>query len=468
MHHDQTGFDDAQDSERLNRVAGNAATLGAEIVDVTGFLDQLEEQTGEQLRTLRQLREGAGHVVQVNASVMETLTTMSESITATLQELSGSYDLLTAAEAQSGKLVEWICSLDERSQGVQGTLDAVQSSNNQIAVIAAQVNMLAINAKIEAARAGETGKGFAVVADAINELSHRTGKAAEDITGNVSALINWITDLQKEAGVMNARGAEMFETGVKSRSVLSAALDQVRAADHRTGLISQDAKNADAELKDFLPRIEAIDQSVSSGIDGVKVAHGRISQLVDTSEKLVQDSVALGGSHGDALFIREAKARAAAIAKAFSEGLHDGMIGIDDLFDTAYRPVTGTDPQQVTTRFVRFTDRVLPEFQESALELDPRVVFCAAVDRNGYLPTHNAKFSKPQGKDAVWNAANCRNRRIFNDRVGLKAGRNTEPFLLQVYRRDMGGGQFKMMKDVSAPIHIDGRHWGGLRLAYTI
>ncbi|HCF18766.1 MAG TPA: chemotaxis protein, partial [Rhodospirillum rubrum] len=69
------------------------------------------------------------------------------------------------------------------------------------------------------------------------------------------------------------------------------------------------------------------------------------------------------------------------------------------------------------------------------------------VDRNGYLPTHNQKFSKPQGPDPVWNNANSRNRRIFNDRTGLAAGRNTRPFLVQTYRRDMGGGSFIMMKD---------------------
>jgi methyl-accepting chemotaxis protein len=52
--------------------------------------------------------------------------------------------------------------------------------------------------------------------------------------------------------------------------------------------------------------------------------------------------------------------------------------------------------------------------------------------------------------------------------VGLAAGRNQRPFLLQTYRRDMGGGQYRMMKDVSAPITVAGRHWGGLRLAYTV
>jgi methyl-accepting chemotaxis protein len=95
-------------------------------------------------------------------------------------------------------------------------------------------------------------------------------------------------------------------------------------------------------------------------------------------------------------------------------------------------------------------------------------VFCAAVDRNGYLPTHNLKFSKQQGSDPVWNNANCRNRRIFNDPVGLRSGANRESFVIQLYRRDMGGGQFIMMKDVSAPIWIKNRHWGGFRMGYKV
>ena len=120
------------------------------------------------------------------------------------------------------------------------------------------------------------------------------------------------------------------------------------------------------------------------------------------------------------------------------------------------------------TRYVPFLDRVLPDVQEPLLAFDERVVFSAAVDVNGYQPTHNRKFSQPQGADPVWNTANCRNRRVFADRTGLAAGRNTEPFLLQTYRRDMGGGVSVLMKDLSVPINVRGRHWGGLRLAYKV
>jgi len=102
------------------------------------------------------------------------------------------------------------------------------------------------------------------------------------------------------------------------------------------------------------------------------------------------------------------------------------------------------------------------------LDFDPRVVFCVAVDRNGYLPVHNPQFSQPQGRDPDWNNAHCRNRRIFDDATGLDAARNTESFLLQSYRRNMGGGQYVMMKDSSAPIMVRGKHWGALRVGYRL
>jgi methyl-accepting chemotaxis protein len=137
-----------------------------------------------------------------------------------------------------------------------------------------------------------------------------------------------------------------------------------------------------------------------------------------------------------------------------------------DLFSDAYTPIEGTNPPQYMTPFVTFTDMALPAVLESAFDLGDNVLFSAAVNRDGFLPTHNRKFSRPQGPDPVVNAAQSRNRRFFDDRVGLGAGRSTAPYLVQAYRRDMGGGAFVTMKDISAPIIIQGRHWGGLRIGY--
>jgi methyl-accepting chemotaxis protein len=210
-------------------------------------------------------------------------------------------------------------------------------------------------------------------------------------------------------------------------------------------------------------RLAAEVQGTARSVDGAK---GRAEHFLATSEQLIELTADCGAETEDTPFIAKAIETAAAIARVFEDALAAGQLTEADLFDEKYQPIAGTNPQQYTTRFVAFTDRVLPPIQEPLLGFSDKVVFCAAVDRNGYLPTHNLKFSKPQGPDPVWNAANCRNRRIFNDRTGLAAGRNTRRFLLQIYRRDMGGGRFVLMKDLSAPIFVNGRHWGGFRIGY--
>lgn len=160
---------------------------------------------------------------------------------------------------------------------------------------------------------------------------------------------------------------------------------------------------------------------------------------------------------------------AQAIQTRFQEAVGQGEITLQDLFDEDYQPVGGTEPVQHLTRFTKFADAELPGFQEPVLDAHDAIVFCAAVDRTGYLPTHNLKYSHPQRPDdPTWNAANCRNHRIFRDRTGLAAGQNEKPFLVQSYLRDMGGGQFVLMKDLSIPITVSGRHWGGLRVGYNL
>ena len=57
-------------------------------------------------------------------------------------------------------------------------------------------------------------------------------------------------------------------------------------------------------------------------------------------------------------------------------------------------------------------------------------------------------------------------RRKYDDKTAKAALAHTQAFLLQTYRRDMGGGKFSLMKDASAPITIAGRRWGGLRVCY--
>ena len=159
----------------------------------------------------------------------------------------------------------------------------------------------------------------------------------------------------------------------------------------------------------------------------------------------------------------------AALTRIFENAVASGAIAIDDLFDTDYIEIAGSNPAQYRTKFLDWADRALPAFQEDFLAKDRRMAFCAMVDRNGYLPVHNKIYSHPQRPGEVaWNTANARNRRIFNDAAGLAAGRNVRSYLIQSYARDMGNGVTIMMREIDVPIRVQGRHWGGFRTAYKL
>ena len=142
--------------------------------------------------------------------------------------------------------------------------------------------------------------------------------------------------------------------------------------------------------------------------------------------------------------------------------LASGRLTVDQLFDTFYVPIPGTDPQKYHTRYDRQIDGIIQPILDKYLGFSERMVFVVAVDRNGYLPTHNSRYAQPLSGDRDADAKQNRTKRMFNDRTGLAAARNTNGYLLQRYNRDTG----ESISDLSVPIFVQGRHWGALRIGY--
>jgi methyl-accepting chemotaxis protein len=210
--------------------------------------------------------------------------------------------------------------------------------------------------------------------------------------------------------------------------------------------------------------------NLARGVDlsstDLKQADDRVAGLLDLSEGLIALIADSGVETSDAPLIDIVIDAAKQIAGAFETGLARGEISLAQLMDENYREIPGSNPKQYLTDYVAFTDRILPPIQDPIQKIDPRIVFGVAWAKGGYLPTHNPNYRLPQGADPVWNNANCRNRRLFSDRAVRKVADSTRPFLLQTYRRDMGGGNFVLMKDVSSPIYVRGCHWGAFRIGF--
>ena len=169
----------------------------------------------------------------------------------------------------------------------------------------------------------------------------------------------------------------------------------------------------------------------------------------------------------DERFVAVANAAASAISACLDAEIQAGRLSTQAVFDDSYVPVPGSNPPQYTTAFTAAADRLIRPILDETLGFDASVVGTFLVDRSGYAPTHNTKVSQPQrADDADWNARNSRNRRLFDDRAGLAAGRTTRRYLLQSYERDMGNGERMMIKEADVPIIVANRHWGAVRLMY--
>ena len=153
---------------------------------------------------------------------------------------------------------------------------------------------------------------------------------------------------------------------------------------------------------------------------------------------------------------------ARSIGAAFEQAIDQRQIALDDLFDTSYLPIPDTSPKKFHTRYDAFCDKLLPALQEPVLQSAAEIAYAIACDRRGYVPTHNSRYCQPLTGDEKLDMAGNRTKRIFDDPVGSRCGDHRLPFLLQTYRRDTG----EIMHDMSAPVMVKGRHWGGVRVGY--
>ncbi len=158
----------------------------------------------------------------------------------------------------------------------------LQTMAKAVAHIAAQTNLLAINAAIEAAHAGDAGRGFAVVADEVRALAEESQSAARDIVEMTSVVTSRVTASSR---AMQSSAARVGEIETVSRDI-DLALSSIAAAAERTRVAARGVSTAAGD------NLEAA-KSVASGLQLIaRTAEGHAAAAEEVNASTEEQSAA--------------------------------------------------------------------------------------------------------------------------------------------------------------------------------
>ena len=275
--------------EMIGQISGEASRLASTAEGITHASDQVAiaahrqaDSTSSMAAAIEQMTVSINHISD-NAKDNER-----DSNAASEMAESGEQKVANAT-SEMHHIRASVSAAADQLRSLESQTNQISSIANVIKEIAAQTNLLALNAAIEAARAGEQGRGFAVVADEVRKLAERTSSATEEIGGMIGAIQ---ADTSRAVGTME-QVLPQVEHGVALAQDAGQSLRDIRhGADNMVNRL-RDVATATQEQSAASDAIAQQVEAIAQMVEETSVSMQNTSESAHTLERVAKDLSAM-------------------------------------------------------------------------------------------------------------------------------------------------------------------------------
>ncbi|MDE5939615.1 MAG: methyl-accepting chemotaxis protein [Lachnospiraceae bacterium] len=273
----------------VNEVRDSIITSNGSVSDLSAMTEELTATMEEMSGSATVINTNAAEVKQeVNAMVEQTMDI--RRYTAEMKEHAdyieqSAHTTMESTEDKISRILEVL----EQAIAESEKVNQIDELTNDILNIASETNLLSLNASIEAARAGEAGRGFAVVASEISKLATESQETANRIQGINSMVIQAVNNLAENANdlvtYMNTSILSEFKNFAKGGT------EYREKANHIEGVVGDFMERMDGlqdTIEEIAGSIELIARSIEEGEKGVGSAADSTQTLLLDMESIAR------------------------------------------------------------------------------------------------------------------------------------------------------------------------------------